>query len=349
MILAGDVGGTKVHLAVCTFEEGRLLIQFDKKYPAKEYKTLRDIVDTFLKEPEAAKLEGGITSACFGAPGPVREGRIQLTNLPWLLDTRVLSKELNIEHLFLINDLEANAYGIAELPADAIATLHEGDRSAIGHRSLISAGTGLGQAQLVWNAQTGRFLPLASEGGHADFAARTPLEIEMLQFLIAKYNGRISWERVISGLGLQNVYSFLRDGKKMEEPKWLRDEMAAGDPNVAITVHGQDGSSEICAKTLDIFAGAYGAQAGNLALLLLAAGGVYLGGGIPPKIMKTLQNGTFRQAFLDKGRLSPLNETIPVRVILEQRCALFGAAAYAEMRSAEISGRSERVGSKSAG
>ena len=349
MILAGDVGGTKVHLALCSFRDGRLFIERDHKFAAGDYKTLRDVVDAFLQDPEAKRLEAGVTAACFGCPGPVREGRIQLTNLPWLLDTRELSKELEIEHLFLINDLEANGYGIDELPADQILTLHEGDRAAIGHRALISAGTGLGQAQLVWNPTTRRFLPLASEGGHADFAARTPDEIELLQFLIAKMHGRISWERVISGLGLQNIYSFLRDGRKMDEPAWLQQRMETEDPNFVIGSCGEDGSSEICAKTLEIFVGAYGAQAGNMALSLLSAGGVYLGGGIAPKILKTMENGVFRQAFLDKGRLSPLNETISVRIILEQRCALFGAASYAEMRSAEISGKSERVASKSAG
>lgn len=349
MILAGDVGGTKVHLALCTFDEGKLVIRRDHKFPAHEFKTLKDVVTAFLSDPTADAKEETITAACFGCPGPVREGRIQLTNLPWLLDTRVLSKELEIEHLFLINDLEANGYGIAELPAESIFTLHEGDRTAIGHRALMSAGTGLGQAQLIWNPMTRRHLPLASEGGHVDFAARTPDEIELLQYLIKTLKGRISCERVVSGLGLQNVYGFLRDAKKMEEPQWLKDRMATEDPNAVIGTCGEDGSSELCAKVLEIFAGAYGAQAGNMALSLLASGGVYLGGGIAPKILRTMQNGVFRKAFLDKGRLSPLNETIPVRVILEQRAALFGAAAYAEMRSAELSGKSERVASKSAG
>ena len=349
MILAGDVGGTKVHLALCTFDEGRLRIVRDRKFAATEFATLKDVVDKFLSDPEAERMSESIVAACFGCPGPVREGRIQLTNLPWLLDTRELSKELGIEHLFLINDLEANGYGIGELDADSIFTLHEGDRTAIGHRALIAAGTGLGQAQLIWNPMTRRFLPLASEGGHADFAARTPLEIELLQYLLRELKGRISWERVISGLGLQNIYKFLRDEKKLEEPQWLRERMETEDPNAVIGICGEDGSSELCAETLNLFAAAYGAQAGNMALSLLAAGGVYLGGGIAPKLLKTLQNGRFRDAFLDKGRLSPLLHTIPVRVILEQRCALMGAAAYAEMRAAEITGHSERVGSKSAG
>lgn len=349
MILAGDVGGTKVHLALCTFEEGKLRIVRDHKFPAHEYKTLKDVVEAFLQDPVAQRLEEKVIAACFGCPGPVREGRIQLTNLPWLLDTRELSRELGIEHLYLINDLEANGHGIGELQPSDIFTLHEGDRTAVGHRALLSAGTGLGAAQLIWNPMTRRFLPLASEGGHVDFAARTPDEIELLQYLITTLKGRVSAERVISGLGLKNIYEFLRDAKKMDEPQWLKDRLAEEDPNYVIGTCGEDGSSEICAKTLEIFSGAYGALAGNMALTLLAAGGVYLGGGIAPKVLKTLQNGVFRSAFLDKGRLSPLLHTIPVRVILEQRCALMGAAAYAEMRAAEITGHSERVGSKSAG
>jgi len=350
MILAGDVGGTKVHLALYHFSDGHLKMDRDQKFPAKDFPSLDAVVKEFLGTGAAAeKLEHDVAAACFGCPGPVREGRLKLTNLPWTLDTRELSRELNIEHLFLINDLEANGYGIAELEADQVFTLHEGDRSAVGHRALISAGTGLGQAQLIWNPTSRRYLPLASEGGHADFAARTPIEIELLQYLIETMKGRISWERVVSGLGLQNVYGFLRDAKKMPEPEWLKERLRKEDRNAVIGTAGEDGSSELCAKTLEIFAGAFGAQAGNIALNLLAAGGVYLGGGIAPKTLKTLQNGGFRDAFLDKGRLSPLLHTIPVRVILEERCALMGAAAYAEMRAAETSGRSERVASKPVG
>jgi glucokinase len=284
-----------------------------------------------------------IRAACFGCPGPVRDGRLKLTNLPWTLDTRELRASLGIEHIFLINDLEANGYGIPELSADAIHVLHEGDASAIGHRGLVSAGTGLGEALLIW--ENGRHTPYPSEGGHCDFAARTEREIAMLQYLRRTLKGRVSFERVVSGLGIRNVYSFLRDDQKMEEPQWLRDRMATEDPNAVIGHCAEDGSSPLCVETMQIFTAAFGAEAGNMALKVLAMGGIYLGGGIAPKILKTLEGGAFTQAFLDKGRLSPLLESIPVRVILDDTCALLGAAAYAEARAAEISGHSERTAS----
>lgn len=347
MILAGDVGGTKVDLALYNFEAGKLKVVRSQKFPANEYPTLQDVVKAFLAtEDTVEKVEHEVVAACFGCPGPVKDGHLKLTNLPWELDARDLAKILDIEHIYLINDLEANGYGIAELGPEQIFELEQGDRSALGHRALVSAGTGLGEALLVWNALAHRHLPLASEGGHADFAARNPLEIELLEFLQKKLNGRVSWERVVSGIGLKNIYEFLRDGKKMEEPDWLRDRMQTEDPNFVIGTTGEDGSSELTAKTLEVFAGAYGAECGNMGLKLLAAGGVYLGGGIPPKILKTLQSDIFRQAFLDKGRLSPLLHTIPVRVILEERCALIGAAAYAEARASEQTGHSERAASQ---
>jgi glucokinase len=273
----------------------------------------------------------------------VRDGRLKLTNLPWTLDVRDLQPSLGIEHIFLINDLEANGYGIPELAAESIFTLHAGDAAATGHRGLIAAGTGLGEALLIWDGKTHR--PIPSEGGHCDFAARTDREIALLQYLRTTLNGRVSWERVVSGLGIKNVYAYLRDVEKLEEPQWLRDRMGAEDPNAVIGQCAEDGSSALCFETMKTFAAAYGAEAGNIALKVLATGGVYLGGGIAPKSLKTLGDGGFMQAFLDKGRLSPLLQSIPVRVILDDTCALLGAAAYAEARATELSGRSERAAS----
>ena len=347
MILAGDVGGTKVDLALYSFQSGGLQVVRQQKYPASDFETLQDVVLAFLGTDDIGeKVQHEVVAACFGCPGPVKDGHLKLTNLPWELDARDLSKILDIEHIFLINDLEANGYGIAELGPDQIFELEAGDKSALGHRALVSAGTGLGEAILVWNSIARRHTPLPSEGGHADFAARNPLEVEMLEWLMKRLNGRVSWERVVSGLGLRNIYEFLRDGKGMDEPAWLRERMETEDGNFVIGTTGEDGSCELTAKVLEVFTGCYGAECGNMGLKLLASGGVYLGGGIPPKILKTLQNGTFRQAFLDKGRLSPLLHTIPVRVILEEKCALIGAAAYAEARAAELSGHSERAASQ---
>jgi len=343
MILAGDVGGTKVHLAIYNFVGGRLDLVREKKFPSSEYGSLDEVVRAFLGEGGQTKEE--IVAACFGCPGPVRDGRLKLTNLPWTLDERELEKSVGIEHIFLINDLEANGYGIPELAPDKVFALLKGDPKAVGHRGLVSAGTGLGEALLIWDAKTQKHRPIPSEGGHCDFAARNDREIALLEYLRRTLNGRVSFERVVSGLGIKNVYAFLRDDQKMEEPAWLRDRIQSEDPNAVIGQCGEDGSSEICAETLRMFASAFGAEAGNVGLKVLAAGGIYLGGGIAPKILKTLQGGEFAQAFLDKGRLSPLLEAMPVRVILDDTCALLGAAAFAEARAAEISGRSERAAS----
>jgi glucokinase len=341
MILAGDVGGTKVHLALYNFANGRLQPVRDQKFPAHDFATLDDVVDQFLGSGKEKKEE--ILAACFGCPGPVRDGRLKLTNLPWTLDTRDLVKSLGIPHIFLINDLEANGYGIPELAPDSIFLLHSGDANASGHAGLMAAGTGLGEALLIWDGKTHR--PIPSEGGHCDFAARTDREIALLEYLRDTLKGRVSWERVVSGLGIKNVYSFLRDVEKINEPGWLHDRMIAEDPNAVIGQCAEDGSSSLCFETMKTFSAAYGAEAGNIALKVLATGGIYLGGGIAPKILKTLKNGAFMQAFLDKGRLSPLLESIPVRVILDDTCALLGAAAYAEARAAETSGHSERAAS----
>ncbi|HUN83286.1 MAG TPA: glucokinase [Terracidiphilus sp.] len=337
MILAGDVGGTKVHLALYDFTDGKLKHTRDEKYPAKEYNGLEEIAKEFLSTDK-------VTAACFGVPGPVRDGRLRLTNLPWTLDSRELAVELDIQHVFLINDLEANGYGIAELTADQIYTLSDGDPSHVGNRALIAAGTGLGEGILMWNGHA--HVPYPSEGGHADYAPRNEEEIELLRFLKQRYNGRISFERVVSGMGMTGIYDFLREVRGMDVPAWLAEKMeAADDPNSVITEMGLAAKSEICEKTLDMFVSAYGAEAGNLALKVLSVGGLYVGGGIAPRILEKLKDGTFIKAFTDKGRLSQLLINMPVRIILESRAALMGAAAYAEARAAEISGISARAAS----
>jgi len=340
MILAGDVGGTKVHLALYNFVGGKLVPVRDHKFPASQFASLDDVVKAFLTDPEEKKQ---IVAATFGCPGPVKDGKLKLTNLPWTLDARLLSKTLGIEHIFLINDLEANGFGIPELAPESLFLLHAGDPGAVGNQGLIGAGTGLGEALLIWDGKKHR--PIPSEGGHCDFAARNVREIALLNYLHRTLNGRVSFERVVSGLGIKNVYAFLRDVEKLDEPAWLKQRLAVEDPNAVIGQCAEDGSSSICFETMSIFAAAYGAETGNIALKVLATGGMFLGGGIAPKILKTLQNGAFTQAFLDKGRLSPLLQAIPVRVILDDTCALLGAAAYAEAKAAELSGHSERSAS----
>jgi glucokinase len=336
MILAGDVGGTKVHLALYDFTDGNLQHTRDQKYPAKDYSGLEEIVKEFLVNEK-------VTAACFGVPGPVRDGRLRLTNLPWTLDSRELATHLKIDYVFLINDLQANGYGINELSADQIYTLSEGDAQQVGNRALISAGTGLGEAFMVWDGRN--YVPYPSEGGHSDFAPRNEDEIDLLRFLRQKYDGRISFERVVSGQGITNCYEFLREVRGLEEPAWLAERIAAEDPNAVITELALKAKSEICEKALDLFVSAYGAEAGNMALKILSVGGLYVGGGIAPRILEKLKDGTFLKAFTDKGRLSQLLVHMPVRVILESKTALLGAAAFAEARAAELSGVSPRSAS----
>jgi glucokinase len=337
MILAGDVGGTKVDLALYDFINGKLKPSRDKVFKAKDYPGLEVIVKEFLGADK-------VTAACFGVPGPVRDGRLRLTNLPWTIDSRELAAGLGIEHVFLINDLEANGYGVAELAPEQIFTLSEGDGGQTGNRALIAAGTGLGEGYLVWNGT--KHIPYPSEGGHTDYGPRNEDEIDLLRFLQQKYNGRVSYERVVAGMGLTSIYEFLREVRGVEEPTWLAEQLAeAHDPNSIITETALTAQAEISVKALDMFVSAYGAEAGNLALKVLSVGGIYVGGGIAPRIIEKLKDGTFMRAFTDKGRLSQLLVNMPVRIILESRAALLGAAAYAEARAAELSGVSARAAS----
>jgi glucokinase len=328
-ILAGDVGGTKVYLALYELIDGKLEQIRDRQYPAKQYSGLEEIVKRFVGVER-------VTAACFGVPGPVSEGRLRLTNLPWAMDRRELAAELNIEHVFLINDTEANGYGLAELSADQIYNLSEGNGPKTGNRALIAAGTGLGEVYLVWNGHS--YVPYPSEGGHVDYAPRNYDEFELWRYLSQKYKGRVSYDRVVSGQGLTNIYEFLRGVRHMENPAWLAARIATEDPNAVISELALAAKSEICEKALDMFASAYGAEAGNLALKTLSVGGVYVGGGIAPRILEKLKDGTFMKAFTDKGRLSHVLINIPVRIVLESRTALLGAAAYAKARTAELSG-----------
>ena len=325
-ILAGDVGGTKVHLALYSLADGTLKHIRDRQYPAKEFSGLEEIAKQFLGADRP-------NLACLGGAGPVRNGQLRITNLPWTLDSRELAVGLNIQQVFLINDSEANGYGIAELRPEQIYTLNEGQPRRNGHRALIAAGTGLGEVYLVWNGH--RYLPCPSEGGHVDYAPRTDDEIDLHRYLRQKY-GRVSYDRVISGAGLTNFYEFLRDVRRMETPAWLRERISTGDPNATISELALAGRSAICEKALDMFVSAYGAEAGNLALKTLSVGGLYVGGGIAPRILEKLKDGTFMSAFTTKGRLSEVLINMPVRIILDSRAALLGAASYAKACAADL-------------
>jgi glucokinase len=322
MILAADIGGTKVNLGVFDTAGSGLRLVEEGTRPSRAFPRLQDLVKDFLAGIGQEKIE----RACFGIAGPVRNGVVQLTNLPWKVEAGELAEELKLGTVSLINDLEANGHGLAELPASDSHLLNQGTDDGAGNGAIISAGTGLGEAGLYWNGR--RRMPFACEGGHADFAPLTKLDAELFSYLADRY-GHVSWEKVLSGKGLCNIYEFLRDTRRGEEPLTLADEMAKTDPAVVITQAGLDGRSSRCAQALDLFVTYYGSEAGNLALKMMSTGGVYIGGGIAPKILKSLENGKFMAAFTSKGRMRSLLEAMPVRVILNPKTALLGAAHYA--------------------
>jgi glucokinase len=329
MMLAGDIGGTKTNIALFHEEADRLGLPINQQsFPSKQYDSLDTIIKCYL---EAKSAE--VKYACFGIAGPTVGARAKTPNLAWQVDGESLARTIGVARVDLINDLEATAYGIEGLKDGQLYTLNEGDPLPTGNRALIAAGTGLGMAGIFWDGRNHR--PIASEGGHADFAPRNELEIDLLRYLTERFSGHVSYERGLSGPGLFNIYSFLRDTKQAEEPDWLAAEIASGDRTAAVSMAALGGKSELALKALDLFVEIYGAMAGNLALLLKSVGGLYIGGGIAPKILEKLKDGTFMRAFKNKGRMSSLVASIPVHVILDDKTALYGAARCAFNNRAE--------------
>lgn len=321
MILAGDIGGTHTRLALFEEGNGRTLCVAKKTYPSRTYPDLTTIVAAFC-----AEQRWPVTHACFAIAGPVRDGRASPPNLPWCVEAMELARQLELGSVSLINDLEANAYGIAALAPTDLAVVNKGDPSSSGNAAVISAGTGLGEAGLFWDG-TG-FRPYACEGGHVDFAPRNDLEIELLRYLRGRFE-HVSYERVISGPGLHHIFQFLRDTGRGEETMDIAAALRHEDPAAVISRAALAQNCGLCLQALDLFVSLYGAEAGNLALKTMATQGIYLGGGIAPKIIVKLQSPAFISAFSDKGRMRPLLETIPVWVILNPETALLGAARYA--------------------
>ncbi len=321
MILAGDIGGTNTRLALVDDKSQVMRIVAEETFSSRERTSLEAAIAEFLSLHRC-----DLTRASFGIAGPVRNGRCEATNLPWVVDSRAVAKQLQLKRVGLINDLVANAYGISLLRSKDLLILNRGARNAKGNRAIISAGTGLGEAGMYWDGEAHR--PFASEGGHGDFAPRNHLEMELLEYSMSRYR-RVSYERLVSGPGLVHIYHFLRDGGKGEEPPWLAEQLRHGDPAPVISQLAIVGKSQLCLNALDLFVSLYGAEAGNLALKVMATGGVYLGGGIAPKIIPKLKAPGFMNAFTAKGRMRPLLQDIPVRVILNPKTALFGAAWHA--------------------
>lgn len=321
MILGGDIGGTKTVLGLFDGDGTRLRTVREETFPSRSHAALEGILDLFLTR----EARPPIRAACLGVAGPVIEGKSEITNLPWKLDELTLAAALQIPRVKLLNDLQAAAYGMLHLDPGDLCVLQPGQKRD-GNIAVIAAGTGLGEAILYWDGE--HHHPLASEGGHADFAPQTDLEMQLLGYLRQEF-GHVSYERLLSGPGLFNIYRFLRDSDHAAEPDWLREEIGQGDPAAVISRMGLKGKHPLCTRALDLFSSVYGAEAGNLALKAFAVGGVYVGGGIAPKILPKLQEGAFLHAFAEKGRFAESMRTIPVHVALNPRASLIGAAHYA--------------------
>lgn len=322
-LLAGDVGGTKTNLAIFGRHDDPMEPLAEGSFPSNQYSNLDSIIREFLAEQQIQ-----VEAACIGIAGPVMDGKVEVTNLPWVVDKLEMAINLQLDAVELINDLQAIAQSIPILREKDLVTIKAGapaDRGAIG---VIAPGTGLGEAFLTWNGNSYSAHP--SEGGHTDFAPRTPLEIEMLEYLLHKYV-RVSYERVCSGIGIPNIYAFLRDHEHAEEPNWLKGKLAGAEDPTPIIMEialSEKRTCKLCESTLEIFVSILGAEAGNLALKVMATGGIYLAGGIPPNILPALKEPYFTQSFTDKGRHSDLMANIPVHAILNPKAALFGAANY---------------------
>lgn len=324
IVLAGDIGGTKTHLGLFTRAKPKaaLVMTHQERFVSRGYVDLESLCADYLKgrstRPDAA---------AFGIAGPIVNGRCEATNLPWVIERTSLERLLSCP-VTMLNDLESMAHGVAELGPDEFLTLNPGVEVKKGARAIIAAGTGLGEGYMVWDATWNRHVPSASEGGHADFAARNHDEIDLLRRLLARFE-RVSVERVVSGTGIREIFDHLAATGRYDIPGALREALDSGDPSPAISHAAMNGGAPICVETMRRFVAAYGAEAGNLALKVMARGGLYVGGGIAPKILPLMTDGLFMSNFLDKGRFAPLMSTIPVLVLLNEMASLLGAAAVA--------------------
>jgi glucokinase len=323
MLLAGDIGGTKTSLAVYSSESGPRAPLSEATFPSAEYPSVQSLVRVFLSQVDLP-----IERAVFGVAGPVVGGRAEITNLSWVISESELQAALDLSSVTLLNDLQAIANGVPFLESQGLYTLHAGQTVSGGTVAVIAPGTGLGEAFLTWDGI--RYRAHATEGGHVDFAPADELQDGLLRYLRERF-GHVSYERVCSGMGLPNIYDYLRDSGHAPEPAWLAEALQGTEDRTPVIVEAAlsiERSSMLCSATLDMFVDILGAESGNLALKVLATGGIYVGGGIPPRILKALQQGRFLEALQAKGRFSELLSRIPVRVILNPKVALLGAACY---------------------
>jgi glucokinase len=321
-LLVGDVGGTKTNLAIFDSKKSLRDPRAEASFPSAAYDSLESLVQEFLDQQDKQAID----RAAFGVAGPVVEGVARITNLPWVMARHHLERELDIERVRLMNDLAAIAYAVPHLKPEDLYTLNKGRPDPGGTIAVIAPGTGLGEAFCTVGESHYRAHP--SEGGHADFAPTNDVEIALLDYLNEHFD-HVSYERICSGMGLPNVYNFFKETGRYEEPAWLAEALAEADdptPVIVGTALDEEKDCPICDATLDVFISVLGAEAGNMALTVLATGGVYLGGGIPPRILPALKSGAFLDSFLRKGRLSHLLAPIPVHVILNSKAPIFGAA-----------------------
>lgn len=328
-ILAGDIGGTKTILAVVEVESSRVRVHTAKTYASAEHADFTDVARDFLQTAVSTGLGSGVDAACIGVAGPVVGGTARVTKLPWRLDEAQLQTAFELRHVRLVNDFVAQAYGILALGPQDLLCLRHGEADPAGPIGILGAGTGLGEAVLL--RDQGRVVVLPSEGGHADFAPRSEIEVELWRWMATRY-GHVSYDRVLSGPGIADLYRFLRDKGSVRESVAMRAAPAdAADLAPLVTRFAEEHADPLAGAALDLFAGIYGAEAGNLALRAVATGGIYIGGGIARRIVQRLQASEFGRAFTDKGRLSSLVERIPVHVILNPSVGLLGAAVAGEM------------------
>ena len=317
-VLAGDIGGTKTNLGIFVQGKSRPVLKRFNGYPSREFKGLEDIIKLFL-----SKTSYEIDSACFGIAGPVENGSCKTTNFPWEIHERLIAKSFGMKKVKLINDLSAMALSVPSLSRSELYTINPARSQKNGTISLIAPGTGLGQSLLVYS-DCG-YISVASEGGHVDFAPGNELEAGLLNYLWKEYK-HVSIERIVSGIGILNIYNYLKSTGKYNEPKWLVKRIKSEDPAKVINEVAKEKGQKLCLKTIDIFLSILGAAAGNLALTGLTRGGVYIGGGIPPKLLWRFKEGFFMNAFINKGRFSGIMEKMPVKIILNNNAALLGAA-----------------------
>jgi glucokinase len=317
-VLAGDIGGTKVNVGLFSLDSGRPVPLEIRTYSSKGHRNLEEIVEIFLGE--TGPHQG---PCCFGVAGPVVNGKCFTTNLPWVVSEQSLKSTFGFSSVSLINDLVATAEAIAVLDESDFHVLNSGISQPNANMGLLAAGTGLGVALLVWNGK--EYLPVASEGGHADFAPVDPLQVE-LWFHLRKKFGHVSCERVVSGPGLVHIYDFLREKGETEADPETAAKLESDDPSRVIAEAALSGRCRLCVSALDLFVQAYGAEAGNLALRAFTVGSMFLGGGIAPKILGKLTDRAFMKAFVAKGRLGSTLSKIPVKIILNDKAALLGAA-----------------------